>query len=857
MLTGPTPRVRGSWLIIGVTFVVVFSILAGPRAASLFRSRTAAPADPIDALIAGHREAEAWASPEIKATLLGSEDPGAAESLSHAAGLMWHREEYREALPLAQRALAIRMERFGPRHLSTAGSYYQVAELLRMAGDYAGAMRLHEQALSVWQTEPADQQFQLAASSSLYYLGVLHRNMGDYAAARSFIRRSLDIRERAGDSARELVAVCLNSLGGLAALTGNRREAMSLFARARETWEESLGPDHPHVARGHASQGNLLAEDGDYAAASKLLVRALQIRLRAFGPGHYLVARGHASLARLASLTGEDAEAERRFREAIAIQEQAPVARGPEIARTYADYARHVWGAGDLTRAIDLALRAESMAREHFLRTSQGLEDHQALRYGTVRVTGLDVALSAMVQDGASRSSPRRVWGEVVQSRAMVLDAMARRNREAGDRVPASLSPGDLAGRLPPSAALVSYVRYNRLGRGRAAATPSFLAMILASEASPIIVPLGAASTIETAIRQWRAEAGADPRMHAGDEAERRYHDAGRRLREAIWDPLAPALGDRELVFVVPDGALSLVTLSALPLEDGRYLLEDSPSIHYLSAERDLLSRRAEPHRYASVLVLGGAEFDAIPIGFAPPNGGYHGASPACGVFASVRFEPLPGTVNEVDDVAAQWSGKAGVLKLTGPAASESAFKARAPGQRILHLATHGYFVQDRCLSAIGGPAGEDGMILGENPLLLSGFALAGANHRDAAAPGTEDGILTAEEIGALDLSDVEWAVLSGCETGMGQVIGGEGVLGLRRAFQVAGAGTLIMSLWPVDDGAARIWMRHLYEGRLAGLSTVEAVRSAGLRMLLAQRNRGRTTHPYYWGAFVAAGDWR
>ena len=93
--------------------------------------------------------------------------------------------------------------------------------------------------------------------------------------------------------------------------------------------------------------------------------------------------------------------------------------------------------------------------------------------------------------------------------------------------------------------------------------------------------------------------------------------------------------------------------------------------------------------------------------------------------------------------------------------------------------------------------------------------------------------------------------------TGVGKVLAGEGVVGLRRAFEVAGAGTLIMSLWAVDDGATRVWMRSLYENRLAGLSTAEAVRAADLAIIEAQRRRGGTTHPYFWGGFVAAGDWR
>jgi CHAT domain-containing protein len=135
---------------------------------------------------------------------------------------------------------------------------------------------------------------------------------------------------------------------------------------------------------------------------------------------------------------------------------------------------------------------------------------------------------------------------------------------------------------------------------------------------------------------------------------------------------------------------------------------------------------------------------------------------------------------------------------------------------------------------------------------------LAGANRRDSPNADGEDGVLTAEEIASLDLSGVEWAVLSGCETGAGDVLAGEGVLGLRRAFQVAGARTLVMSLWKVDDDATRAWMRELYRARLERrLSTSDAVREASLAVLRELRKNGESTHPFLWGAFVAAGDWR
>ena len=147
---------------------------------------------------------------------------------------------------------------------------------------------------------------------------------------------------------------------------------------------------------------------------------------------------------------------------------------------------------------------------------------------------------------------------------------------------------------------------------------------------------------------------------------------------------------------------------------------------------------------------------------------------------------------------------------------------------------------------------------LSKTQLLLSGLALSGANRRSSDLTDGDDGILTAEEVAALDLAGVEWAVLSACDTGVGEIRAGEGVFGLRRAFQIAGARSVIMSLWSVEDQSTRSWMKALYEGRFErNRATADAVHEASLTVLRDRRSKGLRTHPFYWAAFVAAGDWR
>jgi CHAT domain-containing protein len=319
------------------------------------------------------------------------------------------------------------------------------------------------------------------------------------------------------------------------------------------------------------------------------------------------------------------------------------------------------------------------------------------------------------------------------------------------------------------------------------------------------------------------------------------------------------------------------VNLAALPVGQSAYLIDQDPVIHYLTAERDI-PQFASPQRKMNhgLLAVGGASFDAESS--ERPSGGLTAPAAtanvaatrsACASFQSMHFEPLPGTLGEVQEVVRLWDGSeksSPTHILTGAAATERAFKIQARGSRVLHVATHGFFLGSDCAGrsgtrAVGGitrPGSNLDATFSENPLLQSGLAFAAANHHTEARADEEDGILTAEEVAALDLGGTEWAVLSACDTGLGEVHSGEGVLGLRRAFQIAGVRAVIMSLWPVDDLATREWMAALYRAHLRDkLDTAESVRAASLSVLRERRAKGLSTDPLYWAAFVAAGDWR
>jgi CHAT domain-containing protein len=885
---------------------------------------------------------------------LGPDHPDVSVALNLLANILVQDADYGAAREVATRAAGIVERSFGPEHPQVAGILGNLIRVNWLAGDYPAARSYAERSLAI-REKVLGPDHPLVANS-LTQLALVMVDMGDAETARPLFERALAVREKALGPDHAEVAEALANLSVTLTLQGHYAAARPLQERAIAILERALGPDHPKLGAALEGLGDLLLASGDRLAATLIHERALAFRERTFGPEHHDVATSLHALAALARAEGAHERAQALYERALAIREKVLGPDHMEVAETLAGLAKVELTVGRRAAALEAALRAERIARERFRQVARGVAEREALRYESIRASGLDVALTVLASDAPSvkGGGAARVWDELVRSRAMVLDEIASRHRtvvSAGgpaiaplaaaldasrarlahlavagpdpDRPEAyrerlrvaqdekdraeralaeasivfrdeqtrlALGMADAAAALPPESALVAYVEYTRLAAAPEP-LPSYMALVLpAPGAEPRVVPLGPAREIDAAVERWRSEAGAAPKglALAGGRAEARYRKAGERLRRLIWDPVAARLEGGRLVFVVPDGALSLVSLASLPGAGDRYLMETGPTFHYLSAERDIVRRGERDAMGHGLLVLGGPDYEGKPDTSAirvasaggDPGGGaldgnlYRGPRSGCGDFRALRFGPLPGARVEAEEIASLWNSHRGdsgdridTLLLTGAGAGEAEFKRAASGRRVVHLATHGFFMQGRCGSALQSArqavsllpgAGVEGPTPpGDNPLLLSGLALAGANRREESGPEQEDGILTAEEIGALDLSGVEWAVLSGCETGVGRVQAGEGVLGLRRAFQMAGAGALIMSLWPVEDDAAREWMRALYAGRLGGMTTAEAVRSAGRALIESRRRAARSTHPFSWAAFVAAGDWR
>lgn len=836
--------------------------------------------------------------------------------------------DYSGARRFHERALQMRESTLGPDHPLVASSLANLGRALYSMGDYAGARPLYERSLAIREkTLGPGHPF---VAISITNLAILLQETGRYAEAKPLFERALAIFEKELGPEHQNVGLALHNLASVLDDMGQPLAAKPLFQRALAIHEKALGPDHTDLAGALERLGRVHVTLGEYEDAEPLLERALAIHETSYGEDHPILSENLCDLAALYLGLGERDRALEACLRAEAVSREHLRFTARSLAEREALRYEAIRKRGlDLALGLiekEASIRERRAAWDVVVRSRGIVLDEMAMRHRRVREIGdletarlvgeLDAARGALasilVRGPSGDASLYRQQVDECRTRqdaaerALALRSLTYREEEERSR----LGFDEIAAALPAGSSLVGYVRYegaeaagNAASARRADSASSvsghrYLAFIQSAPAAePALVPLGGAEEIEALASRWEEEAaeGMCAASRSAAEAEAAYREVGGALRAKVWDPVAARVGSAKRVFIVPDGALHLVNFAALPAGPRDYLVETGPLFHLLTSERDLASHALPEETGHGILAMGGADFDAPPspvpaivsrsaeAGAPSADGGapievasfspYRGARSACGGFEKVRFSPLPGSASEIERICSLWESGRGDLehgeaaRLVGAAASEGALKRLAPGRRILHVATHGFFL-GRCFTSdtdssrgIGGlkptePARTS--TPDENPLLLSGLALSGANLRDQAGPEDEDGVVTAEEIAAIDLSGVAWAVLSGCDTGVGEIAAGEGVFGLRRAFRVAGVRTVIMSLWAVKDEAAREWMQALYEARLVKrLGTAEAAREASLATLRASRAAGESTHPFSWGAFVAAGDWR
>lgn len=776
---------------------------------------------------------------QLRTAQLGTDHPALASILGELAVAKRAKGDYVMAMSLSRRSLELRERWYGEHHIDLVLSLQNLASISYAMGDPEEAMRYHERSLAIRRLNLPPMHPDIART--LNELGNVRIDLGEFDAAERSLLEAIAIRDKAFGADHPMTVFSRFSLGSMYRQRGELAKAKSIFD---EVWRlmPQLESSLPRSQVTYLLQGlgGFYTIVKDFDRAEKALRRAYDERMAINGPESLEVGRSCDDLARLYAKTGKIPDALRYQQRANLIAEkhlESLLKRGSEQEKlnlieelalgVNQSISLHADISPDDPETARLALETivnrkgrvldALLARQARLnaRTPEAERTKQKL-------AELDSLLSREVIRRNAAEKPEiwksRIEGLVAERRNLFTDLGPVVDPSAG-----RVKLDDIRAALPPDAALVEFKLYKPFGIDEKFGKEELIAYIIRRDGPIGWVKLGNAQDIESLVDGFRSTIG-DPRSDIAPIA--------RILSKRLAEPILEKLGKATRLILSPDGPVNLLPFQAMLDAEGRYLVERY-TVSYVTSGRDLIRMREAGPAPSGVTI------------FADPNFGAATIDRTSRSPLPAYFQPLRATGREAELIREFFPDSS---KIVGDMALERTIKTMSRPM-ILHIATHGFFLPDDPVGV--GDAGANGYRFWkpEFQFFRSGLVFAGVNTRPAAG---DDGILTALEASNLDLRGTRLVVLSACDTGIGSLRKGEGVFGLRRAFSIAGAEALVMSLWQVSDHSTQELMEGFYKNLRSGLGRADSLRAIQVEMLKKPARK----HPYYWASFIHAGAW-
>jgi CHAT domain-containing protein/tetratricopeptide (TPR) repeat protein len=777
---------------------------------------------------------------------------------------------YDQAEPYLRAAADGSRKAFGEANPTTLISLNNLALLYESQGDFDKAEALYGSVAEAFgKSVGASHPDTLAFVNNLAYLHLLKQ---DFAKAEPLFRRVVAGWSAAHGATHQNTLKARNSLARVLHRTGRLVEAETEFNATLAARRKALGDKHLDVLRSQHDLAVLYRTQKRLPEARQLLERTLGVAEKVLGPLHPYTFETLNSLA----ATKED----------IGDLKGAVETRKLTFDRRNEFLNRMLYVTGDNAREgyvrlhqPELAAYADLLTRIDPAAGGRGLMEISLNRKGLLFKVASELAqiarlsrdpamagISEQLTELRKRLAALTLSGPTEETKDRHLDVLAELedqiNRLQGELGRASarfrktvrpISADDLVANLPDDAVLVDFVLFTANGKQRLMA-----ATLRKDGGKPQfgLLPYGDPAVIDATVQNYRKDIQ-DEELDLDD-----ILDSGAKTHDLVWKPLEPVLAGKAKVFVVPDGMLNILPFAALVDKAGKYLIE-RVDLHIYTSARNLLPSPLAPAK-GGYIINAGPDYNSDEVtgketlerarsrSAGTVQNTLRGMSSG---MRGLKFDPLPGAEKEGQlirqSVAANGATNAIFTKRD---AQEKVLRELSEPPEILHIATHGFFLKaDDTLRKrlLKLQRGSDIQLPppGDNPLLRSGLAFAGIN-ANAQLLGEidtdNDGVLTALEVLSLNLTGTKLAILSACETGLGEIHEGEGVYGLRRAFQEAGASTVVSSLWEVSDAGTQKLMTALYSRLLARQSPHQSLREAQLEMLRI----GEWSSPYIWSAF-------
>lgn len=806
----------------------------------------------------------------------GPEHPDLAVVQSKLGTLLKSQGDYDSAEPLFRKAIAINEKAFGEDSLDLARDVKGLASLFEGKGDAKTALTLYERVerierrvLTKLSEEPQAEsenskaeclakkvKLELELADVLNDQSAILQGLNDLERSRAPLEAAIEIRQRLLGKNDIEVAELMNNQASLLFKLGKLDEAKSLLGEVAGCYQNTVGSTRFDLVTIKNNLGELNQRSGDLTGAHSQFVEA----------GVIFNEQSRQILPMLSLAEQRAFIDEKVFPELSLLLDSAP--KGDQVKAVYE--LIYSWK-GSLIDAMRNETRINSLASDERFAGS-------IARLKQIRSEMAGRFYSAIANDPAEWARKNKDLTEekeqIERQLTRVLPVDSAENAKSLTESLAVLGDNEI---------LVDIYLYNSCRK--AAAGTRYGAMVCSKSAAPMLVDLGPASEINTAVTQWHEDV-----VHTLDGKK-----SWNTLSTMIWGPVSAALPkETGRVWVCPDDELYRIPWHLFAKSDDK---TTGLAINEADSVREIFSLRKSRTDIAAappVLLVGGVDFDADGTGKQAPEPAASATEPAANAAAidnndatrkarvvprktsakkgapeepkgglAMRF--LPGTLGEIASIEtlAKSTGHP-VVKITGAGATEDAVVRKLASSSFVHLATHGVFLDDLSIKQVFAAKGSSptrsiqiragrqwaDYSMKRNPLVTSVIALAGANRESAA--GGLNGILSAEEVVGLNLRHCDLITLSACETGAGRRVSGQGVMGLRSSFIAAGTKALLISLWKVPDEPTQQLMKDFYENLwVKKMTKLEALRQA---QLSAQKKiYGRL--PVNWAAWVLVGE--
>ena len=823
----------------------------------------------------------------IREKTLGKEHPDYAGNLNNLAILYHLMSNYEKAEPFYLEALAIREKALGKEHPDYAGSLNNLAVLYHDMGNFEKAEPLVLEAKAIREKALGKENPEYA--QSLNNMALFYRDMGNYEKAEPLVLEAKAILEKALGKEHRDYAASVNDLANLYWSMGNYEKAEPLYLEAKAIWEKALGKEHRDYAGSLNNLANLYHTMSDYEKAEILNLEAIAIWEKLLGKEHPDYAHSLNDLAELYTRMGNYEKAKPLFDELANLNQSLITKALHHLSERELNSYLHKFSesqaqtlsfaqlfAGNKSGQIcfdnslfykGFLLNAANQVKRLALTDSTTTEKFNLLKSYERRLAA-QYAQPIAYRDSANVASLEAKANDLEKDLARTVAGYGEATRQVKwQEVQQKLKFGEAA---------IEFVNYHYYEKKQTDSTMYAALLLRPGDEQPIFIPLFEEKKLAAVLapdnKEQRSELFAQI-YSRGAQPLKTTELTG--LYELIWQPLDSLLSKTKTAYFSPSGLLHRFNFDAIPtssLEGGKggeRTLADRFQLVRLYSTRSLVVPDLTKVSTANDAVLYGSiqyEIDTAAIAKdSTVQGLFAGNSAELSFTYADRSMPsrgndwnyLPGTEKEVSSIhALLQKSKFSAQVFSGEAATEESFKSIGKGKpspRILHIATHGFFFPDPVSvrspqSTVGSQ--ESAFKMSDHPMIRSGLILAGGNYAwqtgKPLEPNMEDGILTAYEISQMNLSNTELVVLSACETGLGDIQGNEGVYGLQRAFKIAGAKYLVMSLWQVPDQETSVFMTTFYHHFIEEKMTIPVAFRTTQREM-----RERFINPYQWAGFV------